>query len=208
MLCKRCGTEIAQATKLCPICGTIIEQTTINPQLQTPYGAYAQAGHKHTMQQTKGYAAPFYENSNDPSPPFNSYTTSPAYKNAQTFEQDPYKAYAPGTNEFLVTNKNDTALVTEILLSLVGIFGVGWIMAGETIIGTILLVSSLVIYWPIMILGTIFTFGIGLICLGPMAIVAIILNFVLFNSLLNRKMMRFIITQQSPSRMTAPPQQH
>jgi hypothetical protein len=207
MFCKRCGTQIAQTTKLCPACGTIIEHASMNAQPQTPYGAYAQASHEQSTQQTREYAVPPYGNVKNASPPLNGYAT-PAYKNAPAYDQDPYKSYPPSASAFMVTNKNDAALVTEILLSLIGIFGVGWIMAGETTIGIILLVMSIFIYWPIMILGTIFTFGLGLICLGPIAIAAIILNFVLLNSVLNRKMTRFIITQPPPPGMTVPPQQN
>lgn len=209
MLCKRCGTEIAQTTRICPACGTIVEHASMNAQAQTPYGAYAPSSHRQTTQQTREYATPPPGNVNTASPLLNGYTTPASpYPNAQAYQQNTYKAYTTSTSTFMVTNKNDAALVTEILLSLVGIFGIGWIMAGKTTIGVVLLVCSILIYWPIMILGTFFTLGIGLICLGPIAIVTIILNFVLLNSLLNRKATRFVITQQPPPNMTVPPQQH
>jgi hypothetical protein len=206
MLCKRCGAEITQTIRICPTCGAIIENASMSSQPQTPYGAYAQSGREQSTQRSRGYATPPYDNV---SPPLDGYTTpAAAYKKAQTDEHDTYTPYAPSTNAFMVTNKNDTALITEILLSLIGIFGVGWIMTGKTATGVILLLGSIFIYWPIMILGTIFTLGVGLICLGPIAIVAIILNFVLINNVLNRKATRFVITQQAPPRMTVPPQQH
>jgi len=95
--------------------------------------------------------------------------------------------------------KNSGALIAEILLSVfVGIYGVGWLMAGETTTGIILLICSFVVYWPIMILGTIFTFGIGLLCLGPLAIGAIIVNAILLNNLLNRKAAQVVMVQANP----------
>jgi len=87
----------------------------------------------------------------------------------------------------MFTNKNNSALIAEIIFSLIGLFGIGWIIAGETVIGVILLLCSIFIYWPIMILGTIFTFGYGLICLGPISIAGIIINTLALNAVLNRK---------------------
>jgi hypothetical protein len=107
-----------------------------------------------------------------------------------------------------VTNKNSGALIAEILLSLfVGTYGVGWLMAGETTTGIILLICSFVVYWPFMILGTIFTLGIGLICLGPMAIGAIIVNAILLNNLLNRKAAQMVMVQANSMPPRYPPYQ-
>jgi hypothetical protein len=107
-----------------------------------------------------------------------------------------------------VTNKNSGALIAEILLSLfVGTYGVGWLMAGETTTGIILLICSFVVYWPFMILGTIFTLGIGLICLGPMAIGAITVNAILLNNLLNRKAAQMVMVQANSMPPRYPPYQ-
>ncbi|GAC1359000.1 MAG: hypothetical protein NVS2B12_40950 [Ktedonobacteraceae bacterium] len=115
---------------------------------------------------------------------------------------------APGAafNVVRVSTKNTSALIIEIVLSLFGLFGIGWLLAGETTIGVILLLGSIFIYWPIIILGTIFTFGLGLICLGPLVIGAIILNLLLLNTVLDRHATQYII---SPQQMytNMPPQQ-
>ncbi len=76
------------------------------------------------------------------------------------------------------------AIFSEIICSFFGIFGTGWFLVGERLIGTLLLLGSILIYWPLMIAGTIITFGFGLICLGPLAIVAIIGNIVLLRHVL------------------------
>ena len=79
-------------------------------------------------------------------------------------------------------------------------------MAGETTAGVILLICSFVLYWPIIIMGTIFTLGFGLLCLGPMMIAAIIINAVFLNNALKRKraQQQFVYVQQQPTQM--PPQ--
>lgn len=86
------------------------------------------------------------------------------------------------------TSTNNGALVAEVLLNIfLGIYGVGWLMAGETTTGIILLICSLVLYWPIVIVSAILTVGVGLACIGPLAIIAIVVNAILLNSLLKRK---------------------
>jgi hypothetical protein len=86
------------------------------------------------------------------------------------------------------SNKNGAALITEIILSLFSIYGVGWLMAGETTIGVILLVSSFVIFWPLLITIASVTFGLGVcFCNLPLAITGIIINAMLLNNTLNRK---------------------
>lgn len=78
--------------------------------------------------------------------------------------------------------------MVEILLSLIGIYGVGWLIAGETVIGVILLVCSFVVFAPLAILIAIFTFGIGIFVFDlPLAIGGIILNAILLNRVLDRK---------------------
>jgi hypothetical protein len=88
----------------------------------------------------------------------------------------------------VASSSNSGATVVEVLLTIfLGIYGIGWLMAGETTTGIILLICSFLLYWPIMILGTIFTLGIGLACLVPLAIGAIILNAILLSNTIKRK---------------------
>src|SRR5713226_5695682 len=61
------------------------------------------------------------------------------------------------------STKYRTPLVVEILLNLfLSLYGVGWLMAGEITVGVILLIGSLILYWPALIFGIIFTFGLGI----------------------------------------------
>src|SRR5438874_9160974 len=107
--------------------------------------------------------------------------------------------YSPqGVNVTVVNNastKNNTPVLIEILLSLFGIYGVGWLMAGETTTGIVLLICSFVIYWPFVILLVVFTLGLGLFCVVPLGIGAVILNAVLLNSTLNRKATQITMVQ-------------
>src|SRR6266704_3057490 len=66
-----------------------------------------------------------------------------------------YGSIPPQQNVTVVNNanKNPTPVLIEVLLSLfLGIYGVGWLMAGETTTGIVLLICSFVIYWPFVIL--------------------------------------------------------
>jgi hypothetical protein len=97
--------------------------------------------------------------------------------------------------------QDDGVLLKEIILSLLGIFGIGWLIAGETTVGIVLLLASFLLYWPIMLLGTVFTLGLGLICLGPLAISAIIVDAILLNAALKRKARRILPVVPPPSQM-------
>ncbi len=108
----------------------------------------------------------------------------------------------PGVNVTVVNNpgatKNTTPLIVEILLSLfLGVYGVGWLMSGETTVGVVLLICSFVIYWPLLIAIAVFTLGFGLICDFPLAIAAIVINAILLNSALNRKLAQQITVVQT-----------
>jgi hypothetical protein len=97
---------------------------------------------------------------------------------------------APFNVTVLHTN-DSTPLIVELLLTIfLGIFGVGWLMAGEVVTGIILLVCSLFIYLPLLIISifiAFFTLGFSLFCTGPMIIGAIALNAILLNNKLKRK---------------------
>ncbi len=207
MFCDRCGKEIAQTATQCPFCGMPAEhevnytqpsayqvqqgppQDDLSsfggpPLYQAGYGAVPpqvqQAGYMPLPQQIPGYAPVSF---------------APLY---------------PQVNVTMIqSTTSDAPLITEIILSLFGLFGIGWILGGETTTGVILLLCSIFIYWPIMILGTVFTFGLGLICLGPLAIGAIILNALLCNRVLKRRAAKLVVVHptQSPHMPMQPPMQ-
>jgi TM2 domain-containing membrane protein YozV len=193
MLCTRCGNQLANTTTVCPVCGALNTPSQQGDTKQaTRYGNYPEQSFGAPASYTLEQEQPIYPDYRQPQmyypevqpPPF-------AYSPASVTGQPRYEAnrnYQPPISH--TAPKNDTILVTEVILSLFGIFGVGWLMAGETVTGIVLLICSALIYWPIMIFGTVFTFGFGLICLAPFAIGAIILNILLLNGTLRRKAAR------------------
>src|SRR5436309_12798131 len=180
MNCESCRGILPDNALVCPNCGAATSASQPRPQLPSytpPQQAFM------PPQQNYGYA-PQYGSI----PPQQNYGYAPQ----QAFmPPHPYPPpYPPGVNVTVVNNanKSSTPVLVEVLLSLfLGIYGVGWLMAGETTPGVILLICSFVVYWPLVIMIAVFTLGFGLFCDIPMAIGAIILNAVLLNNTLNRK---------------------
>jgi hypothetical protein len=73
---------------------------------------------------------------------------------------------------------NGTAVAVEAILAFFGIYGVGWLMAGETTVGALLLAGSFV-WWGVAIFLTAITFGVGLFCIAPLNIGFLVLSAVL-----------------------------
>lgn len=174
MRCESCGGVIPESALACPNCGAATSSSQQRPQLpfytppQQTYGYGQQQGYM-PPQQNYGYAPQLYP------PP-----------------------YAPGVNVTVVNNanKSNTPVLVEVLLSLfLGIYGFGWLMAGETTTGIVLLICSFVIFWPIVFLSVVFTLGLGLFCVIPLEIGAVILNAVLLNSTLNRNATQITMVQ-------------
>ncbi len=183
MNCGCCGTGLPDSAAICPTCGTINSAAWPGGQQPTNYGQY----------QPRGYDGP----------PLQQQAPYGQGYGPQPHAVPPYQ-YAPGpVNVFVnnppVGNTDNGPLIVEVLLSLfLGIYGVGWLMAGESTVGVILLICSFVVYLPTLILGTIFTLGIGLFCLVPLAIGAVVLNAVLLNNALKRKVAQVIMVQSNP----------
>ncbi len=133
-------------------------------------------------------------------PPMTNYGQYPRENFAGTFQPPFISPYGP-------PQEVNSALIAEVILSLFGIFGIGWLIGGETTIGVVLLLCSILLYWPLIIGGTIITFGLGLICLGPLAIGAIILNVLLLQRKLLRKTAQVIFVPTPPQSMPPRPQQ-
>ncbi len=186
MICERCGHEITSnsSSVLCPGCGTVIRKHT---RAQSS-GSYVQS--------TQNYAGERSVPPSGDSP--TSQTTSQSHAQFSSHESGyTVRSFhatntinAPATAGFTSARSYDSALAVEFILSLLGIFGIGWLLAGETLIGFLLLACSILIYWPMMILGTLFTLGFGLMCLGPLAVSCVICNTLLLNLCLRRKTAR------------------
>jgi hypothetical protein len=174
--CERCGNDMPDNIAICPNCGTVTLKAKDNLPSATSYGSYPERYYN----QSPGYA----ENSQE----YNSQQQNYSY--GQSYNAPPMYQQAP-LNITVVNTNNSTPLIVELLLSIfLGIFGVGWLISGEVVIGVILLVCSLFIYLPLLIISifiAFFTFGFSLFCTGPMVIGAIVLNAILLNNRLKRK---------------------
>ena len=196
--CERCGNKIVENATICPVCGTVRGQPQASRQPVTNYGQYPQSSFGEPPSSVQGQT-----------PPYKIYTQPQTYQelSREVFigynphytygaQQPPPKGYTLPVDAPRPENKTDSALIAEILLSLFGIFGIGWLMAGETAIGVILLLGSILFYWPVILLGAVVTDGFGLICLGPLAIGAVILNIVLLSSVLRHKAAKRLYRQR------------
>ncbi|TMD89521.1 MAG: zinc ribbon domain-containing protein [Chloroflexi bacterium] len=212
MICEHCGKEISANAAICPSCGTVVQPPTSygryssreydNPQ---PMPTYEQ-GYT-PLQNSEPVEAVSY-----PPPPKQEFGYGPAYYAQTAYQPQPGSINVTVVNTFTTSssNYNRGALLAEIFLSLFGIYGVGWLIAGETTIGVVLLICSFALFWPLAIMIAIFTLGFGIIfCNLPLAIGGIVLNAILLNNALNRKAKLVSYTtvqsqQQMPPRQARP----
>ena len=206
MICERCGKEMPAGATVCPACGTPTVFARGMESPSTSYGQYIPDDYGDTP------STPVYAQGYRPSfeaPPHPTYSPPPQ----NTSYVPPYNPYNPNNpppiyqppinvtvvNNFVAPSLNkNNALLTEILCSLFGIYGIGWLMAGETLTGVILLVCSFLLIWPLAIMIAIFTLGFGIFfCNLPLAVIGIILNAILLNNALNRKVIRMTYTTQA-----------
>jgi hypothetical protein len=186
MICERCGHEITGNTSsvLCPICGTVVRK----PARAQLSGSYVQSSQNYPSGQSV-----FLPGDSPTSQVASQSYTQSSSKGSQYAVRSFHVTdtiNAPAMAGFTLTSSYDRALVVEFLLSLLGIFGIGWLLAGETTVGFLLLAASILVYWPMMILGTLVTLGFGLMCLGPLAVSCVICNALLLNICLKRKTAR------------------
>jgi len=216
--CERCGKEMSDNAAICPSCGTV---SSISRPAPVHYDQNPPSSVAYEYSQGFGQQSVYAPQTGSPSssrpdyPPQASYPSPPVYPQQQMpLAQQGYApqvGYPPvAVNVNVVTpiatpvvspasRSNSGALVVEVLLNFfLGVYGVGWLMAGETTTGIILLICSLVLYWPTVVLGAIFTFGLGLACIGPLAIGALILNVILLNNALKRKAALYMVVPVQP----------
>jgi len=184
IICERCGQEMPDIAAICPSCGTATSTAYPRPldEHEQPHSSYLPSDY------AQGYGPQTFPRS-----------SQPAY--TRQHYSEPYYNSPPPMQPPISVNVNIAvpvmtpaspgkpgAIVAEVLLNVfLGIYGVGWLIAGETTTGIILLICSIFLYWPIMILGAIFTVGLGLICLIPLAIAALITNPILLSNTIKRK---------------------
>lgn len=217
MICERCGNDMMENTTVCPVCGALTATARAKLEPATSYGPYTPETPGESPLYEQNYERGYAGQATPPSPTLD-YPYAPSHPQQSLYGQPPPHNYAPPSYNYTTyppppvnvtivqtgTGKNEGALIAEILFSLFGIFGIGWLIGGETTTGIVLLICSFLLYWPIIFGGTIITFGLGLLCLGPIAIGAIILNAILLNSKLKRKASQFYV-MPPPQQMHMPP---
>lgn len=180
--CRNCGAALPNTAAVCPNCGLSISAPPPIPE-QPGYAS-----------QQSGYMAQSQQQQYMPPP-------QPNYMPPQQQYMPPQQQYMPpqqgGVNVTVVNTgaqQSKTALIVEIILSIFGIYGVGWLISGETTVGIVLLICSFVLYYPAVIVLGIFTVG---LCDIPLVLGAIILNAVMLNNALNRKAAQQITVVQT-----------
>ena len=181
MRCDTCGQMIPDNAHTCPYCNAL---TALGRSSQ-PQGGYYQQQQQGNYQQ--GYGA-------QPNYGQQQYNAQPNYRqqqyNAQPNYGQPMYGQQGGINVTVTNNApphSSAPVVVELLLNIfLGIYGVGWLMAGETSTGIILLVLSFV-DWGVIAALFVLTLGLGFICWGPLVIAAWIVNAILLNKALQRK---------------------
>jgi len=218
MTCERCGTEISHGLTVCPVCRTPTPTASAQEGVpkQTSYGAYPRDEYGDPQ------PIPTYEQGYQPWPPVEepprlSYAPPPPPPQYNTGYASSFNAppqyQQPQINVTVVNTfaapspSKSNALLVEIICSLFGIYGVGWLVAGETTTGIILLVCSFLLIWPAAIAIAVFTLGFGIFfCNLPLTIVGIILNAIFLNKALNRKTVqyRYSTAQAQPMQQMPP----
>lgn len=219
MRCERCGKEIADTAVICPSCGSLtspISTVRQGGQPPTQHGTYPTGSydtHEEPMSSYEQGYTPRSDYRRPPPQPDYMAPPQPNYSYGQQYSPPPQFQQGGSINVSVFNNytppgqKNNGALIAEIILSLFGIYGVGWLIGGETTVGVVLLVCSLVVYIPFAIIGTLITFGFGIFCIGPLSIALIIINAILLNNALNRRAMQQITIVQAHQMPPMPPPQ-
>ncbi len=194
--CERCGTTLAEDAAnagICPTCGAALSSHPGDYRPDTPASGGRQERHRDR------FSAPEFE-AYIPGPRplsdrmYTPYTASNK-EGSRTSEEEGQGA--KGTRDELppstrIFNTTLTAPeIVEALLSLfLGIYGVGWLLAGEAPVGILLIIGSLLLYLPLVVVSFILaiaTVGLSLLCTGPLAIGAICLNLFLLHNRVKRK---------------------
>ena len=218
IVCRQCGKEITEQTASCPSCGTSLTGMQANAGTEAMSGPIMPAGKSATpspfdalYEKYIPQLAPIYDRNyaaRHARPAERAETTSAGTSDGGQEQEQASEATAIDTPPdvaapltfrerfFPIDTKRSLAL--EVLLSLVtGIFGVGWLLIGKKRTGTLLLVSSLIFYVPLLIVSYVlayFSYGLSFLCTGPFIAGAVVLN-----AFMLRKTMRYTMLERSLS---------
>lgn len=198
--CATCGRMIPDNATSCPNCGAITE---LGRASRSQSGEFQQQQQSYMPPDyNSGYVPPQQQQQQQPY----GYNQQPGYAPpqqqgyAQQPNYGPYQQPQGGVNVTVVNNAtaghSNTPVIVELLLNIfLGIYGVGWLMSGNTTVGVILLICSFVDWFIIGILAVL-TLGLGFFCWGPFLIAAWIVNAIMLNNSLKRKAAQVVMVQQ------------
>src|SRR5579864_3221372 len=192
--CEHCGTHITEEASVCPACGAPLLSQAVHEQSEgsSPGNQLDNQPNRLTTPGFEAYtpeirapsdrvyipraASRVKENQEGQPSPLD---TSTVYSEEDSVYQR--TSFRLRTSSVRVLNMTISGPeIVEALLSLfLGIYGVGWLLAGELPVGILLLIGSVVIYLPLAVVSLILaiaTFGLSLLVTGPLAIGAICLN--------------------------------
>ncbi len=193
-VCTHCGKEIMEQRTSCPSCGIALFENQISSETIANSALPVQKNTKtfpfdSLYEEYIPQLAPLYER-NYAARPIKPPDTS-SQKTSAAIPNDSIPTPLTFTERFFHVNTN-APLIIEVLLSLfTGIFGVGWLLIGKKRAGTLLLATSLIFYLPLLILSYVlayFSYGLSILCTGPFAIAAVLLNAFLLHRTIQRKM--------------------
>ncbi len=195
IVCAQCGKEFAEQRTTCPSCGASLPGAQTSPDMEAmtrpilPGEKSAKLFPFDTLfEEYIPQLAPIYERNYAarPAPPVETMSQKVPVATQEkapgpTLIDNPPDIPAPLTVRerfFLINTK--VSLIIEIVLSLfMGIFGVGWLLIGKKRTGTILLVTSLIFYAPLLIVSYALaysSYGLSILCTGPFITGAVALN--------------------------------
>lgn len=117
-------------------------------------------------------------------PNYNPPYTQPTSPNYSAYTQPLPPAYPPNPH-YPQSQDNSTAIVLEAVCSVFGLYGIGWLFRGRIGMGVGLLALGFV-WIAFAVIATFFTFGLALICLGPLHVLFIVGDVLMLNSSLRQ----------------------
>lgn len=94
----------------------------------------------------------------------------------------------------IVQQKQDNstlAIILEVICGIFGIYGIGWLVSGNTSTGLIFLIGGFV-WLAVAIVLSILTLGIGLICIWPIDLAIMITSVIMLSNRLKQRRMGMV----------------
>lgn len=112
---------------------------------------------------------------------------NPAYPSRPLYPPASVTPKAPPQVIYIVRDSPSSApVIIEVIGGLFGFYGIGWLVGGYVVTGTLMLIGSLLLT-SVWLLVTIATVGVGLFCIIPANLAILLTSTLSLNSRLKRK---------------------